>query len=803
MVHYPRHAVRFLTKNPGFTVIALLILTLGIGATTAIFSFVNALLLRPLPFADPELLVRIESVQGGVAGKLMPREWESLDKDRSTFQGVAAWYPSQYNLTTGGRPEAVRACMTTANLFRVLGVHLDLGSAWQEGTHRQRNPSVVLGHDLWAQRLGRDAGIVNRSLSLDSAQYLVTGIAPPGFQFPVRADLYRAAHLGGAQNEDVRSLSVVGRLRQGIGIEQAQERLNAFAAEQTRTWPATNTGISFRVSPLRDAYVGEIRPYLALTLGLAVVVLLIACVNVAVLLLSRGMARSREFAIRVALGAQRRHILGQVLVESVVLNLAGGLLGAGFAWLAVEALGRLLRTDLPPWMEVRIDARVLLFTLGLSLASGVLAGLYPALGVSRGSTDRSLREGAKGAGGGRRQARVRQILISAEIGLSVVLLIAAGLLARSFMKLQDLNTGFRRTGLVTFRTDPPWSRYNTAEQTSQFYRLAQSELESIPGVRAVAANHSFPLALNQNYGKPTVVVEGQSIDEQKKNPFVNVQIVSPNYFRVMAISLAAGRTFGPDDRLGSAPSAIVSRPLATRLFGAGDPVGRLIRLPELLGSLTNKQNGWFTIVGVAQGVRSESLIAAPGLDIYLSNQQQFAGDTFFILQTRKPTATIMRQAENAIRRVDAEQPIFAIRTVEDLVEETVWHRKLSGRLGIAFGGVALLLAALGTYGLLSWTVSQRMRELAVRQALGSTPAQIQAIVVVEGLRVALIGVTTGVLFAISLVWSLSGLLFGVNAWDPINLMSAVFCAIGFTVLASIVPAFRASRMAPFAILKSD
>jgi putative ABC transport system permease protein len=803
MMRSLRDSIRFLRTDPGFSTIAIFILTIGIGVTSAIFSFVNALLVKPLPFPESDLLVRIESVQGGVAGKVMPREWEALDHDRLVFEGMAAWYPSQYNLSVDGRPEVVRACMTTANLFRVLGVDLSQGSTWQAGTHRQRNPSVVLGHDLWKQRLGGDMAILNRSLIMDAAPYLVTGIAPSGFQFPVRTDVYRAAHLGGAQNEAVRSLSIVGRLKRGVSIAQAQERLRVFASEQARTWPATNTGISFRVTPLRDAYVGDIRPYLILTLALAIVVLLIACVNVAALLLSRGMARSREMAIRVALGAERRHILGQVLSESVALNLAGGFLGVGFAWFAVAALSRMLRADLPSWMAVQIDARVLLFTLVISIASGVLAGLYPAFAVSRQNTEQSLREGAKGGGGSRRQARLRRALISAEICLSVVLLIAAGLLARSFMKLQEFDTGFRRTQLITFRTDPPWSRYNTAAQTSQFYRVAQAELESIPGVHAAAANHSFPLALNQNYGKPTVLVEGQGVDEQKSNPFVNVQIVSPNYLGVMGVPVIAGRGFTTEDRLGSTPSAVLSRPLATRLFGKEDPIGRRLRLPELLGSLTNKQEDWFTIVGVAEGVRSESLTSAPGLDIYLSNQQQFAGDTFFVLRTSEPVAAIMQRAEAAIRRVDPDQPIFGIRTVEDLVEETVWHRKLAGRLSIAFGGIALLLAALGTYGLLSWTVSQRMRELAVRQALGSTPTQIQRLVVGEGLRVAMIGVAAGLCVALPVVWSFARLLFGVRVWDPVSLVVAIFFATGFTVLASLVPAVRASKVAPHAVLKSD
>jgi putative ABC transport system permease protein len=800
---YLRDSLRFLSKRPGFTVTALLILGMGIGANTAMFSFVNALLLKPMPFPDADRLVRIESVQGGVTGKLMPREWEELDRDHDTFEGVAGWYPSQYNLSADGKPEVVRACMTTANLFRVLGVNLSLGTSWEEGTHRQRNPAVVLSHELWKNRLGAQPSILRQTITMDGAPYIVSGVTDRGFQFPVRNDVYRAANLGGAQNENVRSLFVVGRLRRGVTVEQAQSRVSAIAAEQARQYPDSNRDITFRVTPLRDAYVGEIRPYLLLTLALAVVVLLIACANVVNLLLARGISRAREIAIRTALGASARDIVVQLLVESVLLNLLGGVLGIAVAFASVRSLRVLLRSELPPWMDIGIDATVLLFTSVVAVVCGVAAGLYPAIAASGSDTQQDLREGARGAGGGRLQGRIRQVLIAGETGLAVVLLIASGLLVRSFASLQSLDTGFRRSNMVTFRTDPPWSRYNKPEQTSVFYRAALEKLQSTPGIAAAAANHSFPLALNQNYGKPTILLEGQSVDEQRRNPFVNVQIVSPNYLEVMGIPLLSGRSFTPDDRVGTSTVAVLSRPLANRLFGNADPVGRRVRLPELLSSLDEKNAQWLTVVGIAEGVRSESLTSGPAMDIYLSNQQQFAGDTFFIVRTTEPLHVVRRLAEDAIRYVDPEQPIFALQLVEELVDETVWQRRIAGQLSLCFGAVALLLAAMGTYSLLSWTVTQRGRELAIRQALGSTPGEVRRLVISEGMRVAGAGVLAGVCVALPLAHAFSGLLFGVSAWDPRTVALAVCFTTGVALVASYVPAVRASRANPNDALKAD
>jgi putative ABC transport system permease protein len=779
-------------------------LALGIGANTAIFSFVNALLLRPLPFPEAERLVTIQSVRGDETGKLMPREWEELDRDRATFAGVAAWYPSQYNLTLGGTPEVVRACMTTANLFRVLGVSLAHGSSWEEGTHRARNPAVVLNHELWSNRMGGDPALVSRSITMDHSPYLVVGIAAPGFQFPVRSDVYRAAHLGAAQNNDVRSLFIVARLGRGVTIEQAQQRLNTFASGQERIYPDANRGIRFRLTPLREAYVGEVRPYLLLTSGLVTLVLLIACVNVANLLLSRGFGRRKELAVRAALGAGRGSLFRQLLGESMLLTAAGGAAGLVLAVWWTRLLRTMLRVDLPSWMTIDLDTNVLLFTLAVSVACGLIAGLMPALSLARTDLQDAFRDGARGSSHGPGQRVVRQALVAGELAAAVALIVTSGLLVQSFARLQKTDTGFRRDHTLTLRTDPPWARYNQVEQTSQFYRQALERIEGLPGVEAAAANHSLPLAVNQNYGKPSITVEGQSVDEQRRNPFVNVQIVSPNYFPVMGVPILRGRGFTGNDRIGAPHVTLLSRPLTERLFGSADPIGRRVRMSGLLGALDERQENWFEVVGVTGGVKSESLLGGLSMDLYLSNQQQFAGDTFFIVRTRQPDIAGLRTAiAGAIRQIDPEQPVFDVQPLDDLVEGTVWQRRIAGRLSLWFGALALTLAAIGTYSVLSYAVSQRTRELGIRHALGSTPRQLLTLVIREGMTVAATGMIIGAAVAAGAAHAMAGLLYGVSPLDPPTFIGAISVAGVTAVLACFIPGWRASKTDPLTALRDQ
>jgi putative ABC transport system permease protein len=603
--------------------------------------------------------------------------------------------------------------------------------------------------------MGGDPALVSRSITMDHSPYLVVGIAEPGFQFPLRSDVYRAAHLGAAQNKDVRSLFIVARLGRGLTIEQAQQRLNTFGSDQERIYPDSNRGIRFRLTPLREAYVGEIRPYLLLTSGLVTLVLLIACVNVANLLLSRGFGRRKELAVRSALGAGRGSLFRQLLGESMLLAAAGGTAGLALAVWWTRLLRSILRVDLPSWMMIDLGTNVLLFTLAVSVAGGLAAGLMPALSLARTDLQDAFRDGARGSSYGPAQRVVRQALVAGEIAAALALLVASGLLVQSFARLQKTDTGFRRDQTLTLRTDPPWARYNRVEQTSQFYRQALERIEALPGVEAAAANHSIPLAVNQNYGKPSITVEGQSVDEQQRNPFVNVQIVSPNYFPVMGVPILRGRGFTSNDRIG------------------------------------------------APHVNSESLLGGLSMDLYFSNQQQFAGDTFFIVRTPQPDMAGLRTAiAGAIRQTDPEQPVFDVQPLDDLVEGTVWQRRIAGRLSLWFGALALTLAAMGTYSVLSYAVSQRTRELGIRHALGSTPRQLVGLVVREGMMVAGAGMIIGAAIAAGAAHAMAGLLYGVGPIDPAIFGTAFAVVAAVAFVACYIPARRAAKSDPLIALRN-
>ncbi|MCB1019715.1 MAG: ABC transporter permease [Acidobacteria bacterium] len=790
-------------SRPWFTLAAALTLALGIGANTAIFSFVNALLLRPLPYPDADRIVTVESIRGGRPGKLTPREWEELSRETEIFDSVAGWYPSQYNYAEGGEPIVLRSCMTTASLFRVFRVPMEIGDAWDDAQHRERNPVLVMSNALWRRQFGAKPDLAGRTIHLDVAPYRVTGVAAAGFDFPSGMDMYRAASLGGAQNWEVRSLFGVARLQEGVHLGAASQRLQSFAARMESDFPSTNRGVAFRVPPLRESIVGEVRPYVLLTLSLAGAVLLIGCANVVNLLLVRGLARRRELAVRVALGAGRERIIRLLLIESWILALTGGVAGLALAYWWSSVLRDMLRLNLPAWMAVDIDLRVLLFALLIALAAGTLAGLAPALSASKTSLVSVMGEGSRGTSGGVVESRIRSVLVVSELALAAGLLILSGLLVKSFWNLQNSSPGFHKSQLLTFRTDPPWARYNTAEQTALFYRQAIEKLRAIPGVDDAAANQSLPLALNQNYGKPSIEAEGQPLEAAERNPFVNVQIVSPNYFELMGIPLRQGRAFNEEDRLGSTPAVVLSRPLAEHLFGERNPVGQRIRMKGVLSALDESQQSWFTVVGVAQGVHSESLLSGAAMDVYLSNQQQFAGDTFFVLRTQRPAAEIERLAAAALREVDPVQPLFDVRPIEDRINDTIWQRRLAGRLSLLFGGLAVALAALGIYSVLAYSVSQRSREMGIRQALGATPRQLRGLILGQGLGLAAPGILLGCAAAGLTARVLAPLLHEVSPYDVVVYATAPTLLFVISALACLLPAIRASRVDLISALRAD
>jgi putative ABC transport system permease protein len=798
-----RYAFRSLRQRPAFSAIGIVTLALGIGANSTIFTFVNTLLLKPLPFPDPDRLVRIQSVRGQESGKLMVREWEELEREPNLFQDVAGYYLTQYNLAEGGPPIAARTTMTTASLFRVLGVRFAVGSPWAEGSHRVRTPSVVLEYDVWRQRYGGDPGVVGKSVLLDAVPYQVTGVLGPGFHYPARQELYRPAWLYHDQNRYSRSLFALGKLRPGVSLAEAQSRLNAFAERLGRDFPDTNRGIEFRISPLRDQFVGDVRAYLLLAWALVGAVLLIACANLGNLLLSRALARRREIAIRAALGAGLGRIIQQMLAEALVLSALGAMAGVLLSYWWTRLLRDWMVIQLPPWMTLEPSNLVWVFAGGLAVLTAVLTAAAPVLLTAGANLAETFQDSSRGSSSGRRQQWARNLLMSGELALCVVLLIAAGLLLRSFSRLLDTDVGFRRESLLTLHVDPPFSKYSEAPQTAVFYREAQRRLSALPGVQSVAANHSLPFAGNDNYGKPAVVLEGQSEQDQLRNPFVNVQVVSPNYLDAIGIRLRTGRQFSDDDRVGSVPVAILSRTLALRLYGEEEAVGRRFRFIGLQGSTEKKQDAWFTVIGVSEAARTEGLLAAPGMDVYLSNQQQFVGDTYFLLRTGQDPAALGPLLPKVFAQIDPEQAIFDIATMEERIDHTVWQRRMAGAVSFSFGILALVLASIGAYGVISYSVSLRTREIGIRLALGSTPGSVAVLVVREGLRVALAGILAGVTGAAVLGLLIQPLLHGVHFLDPLTFATVTGTLAAVSFLACYLPARRAGQVDPMIALREE
>ena len=459
--------------------------------------------------------------------------------------------------------------------------------------------------------------------------------------------------------------------------------------------------------------------------------------------------------------------------------------------------------ELPKSMAITVDLSVVVYAVGLARVAGLAAALMPAWEASRANLEPAFREATRGSSGGRGQSQVRIILAGGELALAVALLTMAALLVQSFRHLESVDTGFHADGLLTFRVDPPFGRYNKAEHTVLFYRRTEEALLALPGVKGVAANHSLPLATNENYGSPAIAVEGQTADEQRRNPFVTPQVVSPGYLRVMGIPVVAGRVFDDSDRPGTPPVTMLSQPLARRLLGNQSPLGRRVRFEGLLAGTEKREDGWFTIVGITGGVRSASIFSSPGPDVYFSNRQQFVGDSFFVVRTDMEVRSFSRSAAEIVRKLDPDQAIFDVQPMQKRVTDTIWQHRIAGRLSAGFGILALLLAVIGTYSVLSHMVSCRVREMGIRLALGATPENVRAMVVAEGMRTAAAGVFAGSLLAACGVLTFRELLYGLEAADIALFAGTALTTLAVALPACYLPALRASRVQPAETLRGS
>ena len=792
-------AIRSVWRRRSLSSVVAGTLALGIAANGVVFAFAHAWLLRPLPFPGSDRLVVIQTVAGATVGNLSGREVRDLTRDSRLIEDLAAHYPSQYNVTGGGPPEALTCVIATHNLFRVLGTPMLHGDTWSASSDWTEQFLVALSHGVWTRRYGADPTIPGRSVLLDGAPYGVTGVLPQGFAFPQQVDIFRAVTAFNV--ETIRRYAALARLRSGVSLTEIQGELDGLSARYAEAHPATNRGVRLQARWLRDSYVGSVRPYLLLLAGAVGIVLIIACSNAANLALVGALSRRTDLAIRFALGASRLRLAAGLIVESVVLAAAAGIVAAGLTWTTVSIVAKHVALELPPWMIVDMNGAVLGFIAALSIAAGFGTGAVSALSAMRADNWLNLQAGSRGNVGTRAQRRARSALIAAQVTLTVVVLIGAGLLTKSLLRLTTVDLGLRPQHVMTFRVDPPWKRYPELQDISLFYERAIERLSALPGVTGAAANQRLPLAGFRDITQ-TVTLPGQTHDGDSK-PFVNVQAISSQYTDVMGIPIVRGRTFVQDDRQGKQAVALVSEFAAGRFWPGKDPLGeRLLLTLRTRGfGSPNSTDVWVTIIGVTGNVRSQDPETPPALDVYVPLDQAYAGDAYFVLRTPQAMPAPATLAA-AIQEVDPDQSIFDARAMAARIDVLVWQRRAAAVIMMIFAGAAFLLAMAGIHGVISISVAERTREIGIRLLLGGNARHVRGLLVRQGLAPVAAGIAMGASLAGAVALGLRAVLFGVSPADP-----WVFAAVGALVTsaalaASLSPVRRATHVDPLSALKT-
>lgn len=806
-----KFALRLLRKSPGFACVAIVIMALGIGANTAIFSVVQAVLLEPLPFPDADRLVQIWHVPPQTSFPGMTRfsvsaanflDWQ---KQNNVFEQMALYGGAGFDITGAQKPESIIAGAVSSNFFSVLGVQPLHGRVFLPQEDRPgSNHEVILSYKLWQSRYGSDANVLGKSINLDGDPYVVVGVMGPKMVLPAFAQLWTPLGLSDKQAavRGEHNFLSIGRLKPGVTLGQAQAEMNTISQRLAKAYPEDDKGWGALVNSMREETVGTIRPALLMMLGAVAFVLLIACANVANLILARTFARRKEIAIRAAVGATRSSIIQQLLSESLILSLCGGALGLLAARFGIELLLKVFADKLPRMGEIALNGSVLAFTFGLSIATGILSGLLPAWSMTKGDVSNALKQGLGRTDADSGSNKTRSTLVVIEVALSVVLLIGAGLMVRSLWKLQNINPGFDQHNVLTLALMVPKHQFTEPRQESQFFDEVLARVRSLPGVESAGAVDNLPLLGGSNQ---PVAAEGHPLVALSEQPEVSVRVATSGYIQAMHIPLLQGRNISADDTADSAPVVVISQSMAEQLWPNQRPIGRHLRLsfyPDI-----DRE-----VVGVVGDVKQLGLDSSAGMATLYWPLAQVTGSPnapwrarplTLAVRTTSPPQTLATAVTGAVNQVNKDIPVDNVITLEDFVGETLTPHSFNMQLLAIFALLALVLCAIGIYSVLAYSVKRSMREIGLRIALGASLRDVGRLVIVQGMKPTLAGIGIGLIAALALGRVAASLIYGVSSRDLVTFLAVTMLLILVSFGASLVPAFRATRVDPLAVLRDE
>ena len=805
VLHDLRYALRLFRSRPGFSAVAIATIALAVGANTAMFSFVNGLLLRPLPYPDADRIVRVlERLPSGGPNSISTLNYLDWTNQSTVFELMAAEAGWSATLSGGDEPVLIRAARVSAQYFDIFGVTPALGRTFLPGEDQPGSDRVVLlSHVLWERRFGSDPAMLGRDVVLNGEAYTVIGVLPKGSPFDrTAAQIWKPlAFQPSHMTRDYRWLGATGKLKPGVTLRNARAQMDVIGQRIANAYPDSNRGWGVAVDRLADAVVGpQLRTAVTVLFAATGLVLLIGCANLANLALARGISRERDMAVRAALGASRWRLVWQLLIENILISVCGGLAGVGVGYAMLTWIQSLIPSEtLPPAMDVRMDTTVLLFALIVAVGTGVLFGIWPAARTTTPSPVGALREGGHTTTGSRGR-RILDVVVVAEIGLAFVLLVASGLLLRSVLELLDIDPGFDATNVLTAGLPITQEQHADPVELNAYLASIRAAVEAVPGVRATAVTSALPL-LGGGYGVRYAIADRDFIDRaDRRRAFF--KIVSPSYFGALGITLVAGRALSDNDTVGAPPVALINETLARREFPDGDPIGRRILVQEIVPGKTElgREIAW-EIVGVIAREKVTGLGDEISAGMYVSNQQSPTYDLNLIVQAGVPPQSLQRAVRSAVKSVNRDQALSDVRTLDQIVDQSMLGNRVLATLLAGFAFVALLLAAGGLYGVMSYTAAQRTHEMGIRAALGASAGNLRTLVFKGGMRLTLIGLAIGLAGTLAATRVIASMLYGVGANDPLTIAVAVAVLAVVAGLACAVPAWRTTKGDPMEALR--